>query len=213
MYHYSDYPATSVITLYHVSFDLYNKSCMFHPRVPESAGDGEDKVTERICLSTSVEGCMKAIGPCDRNLGVGSKFILRTVQMEYPNPNLVCPGTLYESGRVPDALETNEYWCLYPLIFGNVMECEITRIDVYHDMNWTCIKIDDCREIINKHCEDFNPYGYTNSRELYSAFVKWGENADPPKWDEIDDVWDDLLMLPYGQGLTINELGYKLKEV
>lgn len=214
--YYSDYPPTSIITFYHVSFDLCNKSYMFFPRIPESAGDGEDKITERICLSSSVEGCMKAIGPCDRNLGVGSKFILRTIAMEYPNPNLICPGTLYESGRVPDALETNEYWCLYPLIFGNVFECEITRIEAYHDMNWSCVKLEDCKRIIKTHCEDyhFRIEEYNNSHELYSEFARWCERFIPQKYDEMDAVWDDLLMLPYAQGLTINELKYKiLKEV
>ena len=47
--------------LYHVTFDINeSETKIFRPRVPASAGVGEDKKIPRICLAPSIEKCIQA---------------------------------------------------------------------------------------------------------------------------------------------------------
>lgn len=198
-----------MIKLYHVSFDLSSTDNSFVPRVPVSAADDEDKVTPRICLSDTVEGCMAAIGPGDRYIAKGEKFILRTAYIPLDHPALLYPNDIVE--RVPDALENNEYWFLEPIVFDQVSICEIESFGYEHSINWTCIKIEDVRKIVSKYIPDMDVNAYDNARNLYSVCA--GYLNSKCMYNELDELDEEVVMLPWAQGLTLRNLKYKILEV
>lgn len=47
--------------LYHVCFAEFSEGDIFSPRVPDIRGAHEDNTTPRICLSSSISGCISAV--------------------------------------------------------------------------------------------------------------------------------------------------------
>lgn len=108
--------------LYHVSLD-WTKDNVFEPRIPTNRMDEEDSVTPRICLSTSVAGCLSAIpggGSKLADLLEGTKSIIKVFVFDTENMNLqegdlLDHHVLYQEYNVLDAPHTEEYWSLVAL--------------------------------------------------------------------------------------------------
>lgn len=101
---------------YHVSYDRVPK---FVLRVPKNRLYGEDDVTPRICLSTSIEQCVNAKPFSAQALYLAREFGLAMALYVYtfrsediPEGKLLGPEGLVD--LVPDAAESNEYWLLDP---------------------------------------------------------------------------------------------------
>lgn len=192
--------------LYNVSFDLRMTNDLLIPSIPFTTGDGEDKITKRICLTDSVANCMQAISTEYRHIAVGSKFLLKTVEIK-PDQYLIGPQQLVNWRKVPDALENKEYWYLKPVFCESVQKCEITYFNHEMDLAWTCISVEQCREIVRKYTGlEFNRC--KTSKGLYDAFCKWAHERS--YWSMLDNVWDDLAMLPWAQKTRIYNLKYKI---
>lgn len=115
--------------LYHVSLKkhCYNK---FTPKIPQSRSrkTGENDTIKRICLSSSIEGCLTAIP--ERGLEYfsdqesrGVPFLLYIYSIDescIEKSNIIEPKELLEKKYVFDAGITNEHWIInQDIIFEN----------------------------------------------------------------------------------------------
>ena len=96
--------------LYHIAMGWTEISKLFVPRVPETRAYGEDDVTKRICLSTSIEGCFNAMA--NKPYQSNTKITLYEVNTD----DYVSYEKLYSTGKVYDAYLTHECWYLQPII-------------------------------------------------------------------------------------------------
>lgn len=104
--------------LFHISrnTDIIEK---FIPRIPESRADWEDEINQRVCLSSSIEGCLTGVPWGGSKLedillptGDGS-YLIRVYEFDIKNiatEDLVGPEEIYEDGLVNDAMLSQEYW-------------------------------------------------------------------------------------------------------
>lgn len=183
--------------LYNVSFDTNDKTVVLRPRIPESAGEGENKTIARICLADSIEHCMQAIAVGNRDIRVGAEFVVHMVDTSSLQVgSLITPERLVQRGLVPDALENNEYWYLSPVL-SNRGVFRIENFDAEICLAWTCIEIEDCRRIVSKYLPDFHVNRYRNSRNLYEAAM--AVCNEKHLWDIEDAIWDELAELPWAQ--------------
>ena len=194
------------LRLYNVSFNLSNLSRVLYPAIPESIGDGENKTVERVCMSSTVAGCMQAIAPCNREIAVGKQFILRTYITNNSDGKVIEPSTLFNKKLVPDALENNEHWVLKP-VSCSVRVCEILDFDYEFEIAWSCIPLSKCRDIA-RELSGLNFTACKTSKSLYQSFCKWANKNQ--KWDEEDEMWDRLAELPWAQCIKINNLKYRV---
>lgn len=106
--------------LYHTSTSL-DEVIEFIPRVPELRAPTENDSINRICLSSSLEGCLTASPyPGYRIHGHffwqdNSSFLIRVYEFDIDELNvdkLIPPEYLYYSESVGDAYFTDEYWCM-----------------------------------------------------------------------------------------------------
>ena len=59
-----NYKPNHLVPLYHISVENHDGK-LFVPRVPYRAKEWEeDFKTKRICVSTSIVGCVRAVDPC-----------------------------------------------------------------------------------------------------------------------------------------------------
>lgn len=189
--------------LYNLTYDLTDMSTELVPKIPDSAGDGEDKTTPRVCLADSLEHCLQAFGSQYRNLN--SQFLVREVEVDKNSEYLKTPLELKNDEKVPDALENNEYWYLEP-IKCNVKKAKIIDVDTEFTIAWTCIPIEKCMEIVSKY-SSIDVEKYNDSVELYKVFIDWAN--ENKKWDEMDYVWEELLEIPWSQKTEIKNLKIK----
>lgn len=196
--------------LYNVSFWLDNTDKVLVPRVPDSVSDKEDKTTKRVCLSTTVAGCMQAIAVGNRNISVGEKFILREFSIPENDKLLISSEYLYKTGRVPDALENNEYWYLGELSCEPWI-CQIISMENEFELAWTCISPKDCLGVIEKYIPNIQEevVGIQNlsSKEMYNKFSEYVTKTK--LYDAFDNVWDDLAEIEYAQAVKLTSLGFE----
>lgn len=88
-------------------FHLSESNCnnkVFYPRVPYSTMDDEDQKTKRVCVSTCIPGCIRA-------LVNGYMFDECTLYVHVP---LDYKGRVHKPSKkeVPDVIETREKWLL-----------------------------------------------------------------------------------------------------
>lgn len=191
--------------LYNVTYNLEDMSTMLIPKIPHSAGDGEDKIIRRVCLSDSLEHCLQAFGSAYRDLANGVCILIREVEVDEDDMYLINPSTLKEYGKVPDALENNEYWYLKPIIC-NVKMAEIIDADTEFTIAWTCVPIEKCKEIVSMY-SNIDGSKYKDSEELYNVFMDWAN--ENKKWNEMDEVYEKLLEIPWTQKTAIENLKVK----
>lgn len=102
--------------LYHVSYDHLTG---FQLRVPRHRVPGEDAMTPRICLTTSIERCINA-KPfmaqalyLAREIGAPMALYIYQFQSEdVPDGKLLPPDQI----PVPDSQQNQEYWLLDPSV-------------------------------------------------------------------------------------------------
>ena len=102
--------------LYHVSYDKIHR---FIPGIPRYRLPGEDSVTPRICLSTSIERCINAKPHQAQALYLAREFgfwfpvyVYEFDTDRIPDSDLVKPERLFEQYHVDDAVQNSEHWLL-----------------------------------------------------------------------------------------------------
>jgi hypothetical protein len=122
------------------------------PAVPRNRMSAEDHTIQRICTSTSLDGCLTGIGPTHIGLNYLQEMIKQekedreewsktatfpfTVirfQVSRKDPDVLLPGKVFK--YVPDAFESGECWILKPiaptevkylwLIDGEIVESDL----------------------------------------------------------------------------------------
>lgn len=190
--------------LYNVTFSVWDTSNWLVPYVPYSAAEDEDRKTDRVCFADSIENCIAAIGSCNRNLHTDCLIAVRYVDEKSLDPSkIVTPQELFDTGRVPDALENHEYWYL-----GEVrVEREIYKIKNYtfeYAIAFTCIAKDDLAYIINR----YNPCNLMKVNEAvddaYERTVMdlYRQN----RFDDADAFEEEVAGLPWAKRIKISEL-------
>lgn len=188
--------------LYNITFKRYDESEHLVPYIPYTAASDEDRTTKRICFADSVEHCMTVIGPCERDLYTGCHVIVRSVdETNLDQSKLVTPQKLFESGRVPDALENQEYWYLDELDVTR----EIFKVEdfVYeHQIAFSCIKRDDLKDVMEKHSvimrrNETVEQAYNRTLDL---LYKTGS------YEEADIFEEEVNSLSWAQGLKVSNL-------
>ena len=103
------YKLTNTVKLYHLSVDRFRDK-VFSPRIPKNRVQFENGSIPRICVSTSVRGCLKGLG-ID---GMTVQAFLYT-PVEY-NGNKI-EDYIYKPtvDEVPDVVETREKWITCPV--------------------------------------------------------------------------------------------------
>lgn len=207
--------------LYNVSFNLNNLNNVLLPAIPDSAGDTENKTIKRVCLADSIEHCMQAIASDNREMCNGAKFIVREVDIPLTKKSLVHPRFLKERGYVPDALENNEYWYLEPVKFKMYL-CELEHFDSDFTVSWSCITREQILNIVTKYIKTKRFDRYKTSKGIYNAFCKFinektqfaTETQRCKYYNIYDEVWEDLVGLPWAQKTELTNIRYKiLKEI
>ena len=128
------YKLTNTVKLYHLSVDRFRDK-VFSPRIPKNRVQFENGSIPRICVSTSVRGCLKGLG-ID---GMTVQAFLYT-PVEY-NGNKIYKPTVDE---VPDVVETREKWITCPVKMKYLGVVEVIshrdswgrnrdKVIVYHD--------------------------------------------------------------------------------
>lgn len=205
--------------LYHVTFDLNEPDKkLFYPRVPKTAGTGEDKSLKRICLAPTIEECMQALPSDKRKLRNGEKFRIYEVEIDDNDPNLVYPEEIFNKGYVPDALENHEFWYKENLLMDSII-VEIQNFNYDYEIAWSCVKLSDLRNIVKELSEEKNleEKNYLNKilsknfslpEDLYkevSDYINYIKD-----FDFCDDLWEAVASLPWAQLTKINSITWKV---
>lgn len=197
--------------LYNVTFKLDDLRRVLMPCIPETAGSNENKTIPRVCLSDKVHKCMQAISVDRRDIQVGTRFILREVEVDniggIGRTKILDPVTLYYSGYVPDALENSEYWSLKPLEC-KLSLCKIVGFDYEFELAWTCIKLDVCKKIIAMYVKVPWISLCKSSKTAYECFARYATRLY--LWDVLDSVWNELAMLDNAQTVKLSNFRYKV---
>ena len=190
--------------LYHIKFWEDQKYNILTPYVPYSAGDIEDRETPRVCFADSIEHCIEAVGPCNRDLHTGAAFAVYYVdEQALDQDKLVTPETLWKTGKVPDAMEHNEYWYLKPVeVKRKVMR--IKSFIMEHALNATCIKVEDIRKIAMQYAPGRTINPTEGVRQIFERTTLYLDTLK--KYDEEDAFQDAVFELPWAQGNALSKL-------
>lgn len=101
------YTLNETTKLYHLSMERMDGKVLY-PRVPESRANDEDAVTKRVCFSTSIRGCVKAI--CAESISC-SAYVYEPTDVSKIKDSIVVPST----DEVSDVKETREKWVTCPV--------------------------------------------------------------------------------------------------
>lgn len=188
--------------LYNITFRLYDTRTHLRPYVPYTAAPDEDQITERICFADSIEHCLSAIGPCERDLHNGCRILVRSIERCSLNPEkLKTPEELFETGKVPDALENREYWYLDE----TDVQTERYRVESFHFaymIAFSCIKEQDMIRLIRKYISDV----------LMGETVKdWYEETVQRlildhRYNDLEQLEDKIFELPWSRKVEISNL-------
>lgn len=190
--------------LYNVTFNIKDISTRLSPYVPYSAASDEDRRTKRVCFADSIQHCIEAIGSYNRNLYIGCLAVVRSVDEGKLDPGkIVTPQELFNTRKVPDALETQEYWYLDEVD----VKREIYRIKDFvfeYAVAFTCIEKDDLAVIIEKYIPDGRIKQQWTVEQVYNWAV--GELYNEGRYDDCDAFEDQVAMLPWAQCIKISGL-------
>jgi hypothetical protein len=196
--------------LYHVSVFLQDKKVLFKPRVPKSAAEGENATIERICFSTSIENCIKAIGPS--KFKSGTKFMIFEADIDADSESLIPPQALFDRNYVKDALENEEYWYTDSIELDGKFYI-IENIDYEPQISLKCVTIDEIKSILLKVSSGFKFVTDLNleSADEYYEHAMYFCNLNR-LYNLADDVYDTITeQIKYAQNYKINKL--KIKEI
>ena len=196
--------------LYHLSVFLQGKKVLFTPRVPKSAAEGENATIERICFSTSIENCIKAIGPS--KFKSGTKFMVFEADIDANSESLIPPQVLFDRNYVKDALENEEYWYMDSIELNGKYYI-IENIDYEPKLSLKCVTIDEIKSILLQVSSGFKLITDLNleSAEAYYDYAINYCNCNC-LYGFIDDIYDTIAaQIKYTQSYKINKL--KIKEI
>lgn len=108
---------------YHLTLDLDSPNDkVFVPRIPNESivAFGEDLTIPRICVSSTIEGCLSSAPWGGSSLedimfSNGNSQLIKVYEFESTDiapGNLISPKELYQSDKVRDAEITNEHWVI-----------------------------------------------------------------------------------------------------
>lgn len=188
--------------LYNVTFRLNDESEYLVPKVPYTAAPDEDRVTKRICFADTIEHCLQAIG--HRDLYEGCYIVVRSVDENGLDPfKLVTPEELFDTGKVPDALENNEYWYLDEVAVNREIYM-VEHFDYEHGIAFTCIRKDDMAALVEKYVPD-RPFKRNEGMEqAYDRVVGYLQGNG--MYEESDSFEDEVAELPWAQMVRISNL-------
>ncbi|MCK9470681.1 MAG: hypothetical protein M0Q88_02880 [Bacilli bacterium] len=150
--------------LYHATMNL-DIIKEFTPRIPENRFAGEEEHTKRICLSSSIEGCITAApfggSSLSENIYAGSNSskLIRIYEFdisEIERKHIYTPDYLYKKDLVRDAAITGEYWITVPIKPVNSYIIKLTKFDDNYgqdDIAYEYVKLFEDGKI-----EDITPY-------------------------------------------------------
>lgn len=194
--------------LYHVSVFLQGKKVLFKPRVPKSAAEGENATIERICFSTSIENCIKAIGPS--KFKSGTKFMV--FETDIDQESLISPQVLFDRNYVKDALENEEYWYMDSIELNGKYYI-IENIDYEPKLSLKCVTIDEIKSILLQVSSKFKlitDLNLESAEAYYDCAINYC-NCNC-LYGFIDDIYDTITeQIKYSQSYKINKL--KIKEI
>ena len=118
------------MTLYHISLDTAgarHETCLY---VPESGYDGEDSKTPRICLSSSLDGCLTGCTlaricidwilslsesiPEQLPKDIFLPWVVEQFSIRKDDSSLWLPEKVFAEGGVIDAIQSKEHWITRP---------------------------------------------------------------------------------------------------
>ena len=92
---------------------------ILNPRIPKNRMPSEDEKTARICVSTSIAGCLAAV----HGLKEGNTVYIHTCES-----NQVIHPT---KDQVPDVFFTGEIWITEPVQMNLIGKIKITKVDYF----------------------------------------------------------------------------------
>lgn len=187
--------------LYNITFRDDDTTTLI-PIVPYTAAEDEDKSTKRVCFADTVPHCIEAIGPCSRDLHIGSIFRIRSVNTAHlDNNSILTPEELFKTSKVPDALQNREYWYLKEVSI-TLHKVRVVDFSYEHAIAWKCVKYSDVEEIVRilkipyqKHADAESLYNYANH------YLN-----DKLEFDKMDDLWDSIAELLFAQRIALTKL-------
>lgn len=125
------------MVLYHVSKITDKKIEKFVPRIPKERLPKENSTIKRICMSSSLEGCLSAVpwgqDAVDAIDEYGTMlYRVHLFKIDKNDKNLITPQQLKENKYVPDAMTNQEYWYMQEIVpdevfIINVRDCTYVR--------------------------------------------------------------------------------------
>lgn len=171
----------------------WNES-VIHPRVPSNfmtKNGYEENKTPRVCFSTSIDGCLRALS---QNVN-GKEFYVY-------NPEISSKHTVYKPTQkeVPDAKVTNEHWILQPVTLHCIGKIRVTGEKgngipyKYGDKNQYTAKLYDWKwKWIEKYDSDktINEMAYEDYADHYLQVLRKAANDlnhDEKVWKHLAKV-------------------------
>lgn len=200
--------------LFHISDDINQREKTFIPRIPDKIYNGENNTIKRICFSTSMENCMKALYvPLFKK---GTKFMLFETKINGRDKNLIHPKELFNKDYVKDAIANDEYWYLKPITLTGELYM-VQSIDYEPCMEWKAITVDDIKSILkNLSLDDDDLKNVVNmkfnkSEDYYNEFIRIcgeKEKINSIRYCYYEDLIYDTIadQIRCAQGYKINKL-------
>lgn len=195
--------------LYNITFKIDDERTVLEPCIPDSKMDGEDSSTTRVCFSDSVERCISAIAPQNRNLSTGSLIVVRSVNTSTLNKkHLYDYHYLYLYGKVRDAMLTHEFWYTDKVPIDRKVY-RIKSFDYEHVINWSVVDLGALIQMSKKYVNLPLYKIAVDAEDVYRIVSKYLQ--DNGKYDASDEYWEEICMLPMVQAIKVTNL--KLEEV
>lgn len=199
--------------LYRVSFDLSQPlERTFIPLIPDSAGYMEDKTIKRVCLSSSIEGCLQAIPRNKIDISVGTEIIVYEAEIDENDYDLVYPDEIRD--YVPDALENDEFWYTKDLYMTGYV-AKIKDIKSNYELAFTAVDEDD---FICNMLDVIADKGYKYLEEISEIMMdeelsledRYYESSDilynAREYSLQDEIFDSVAQVSWAQALKIKNL-------
>ena len=191
--------------LYNITFKTYDQSTRLIPHVPYTAAPDEDRIMKRVCFADSIEHCISAIGPSNRDLYTGCYIVVRSVDESCLKPSkLIVPEELFHTGKVPDALENQEYWYLDEID----VKRELYKVNDFmaeRALAFSCIKKDDLGDLMEKYSVPMKQN--ETVEQAYDRTINILYKAC--SYNEADAFEEDVAALPWAQTLKVTGLVMK----
>lgn len=187
--------------LYNITFREDDATTLV-PTVPYTAAEGEDVCTKRICFADTVPHCIEAISQCSRDLHIGSILRIRSVNTDHlDRSSILTPEELFNTSKVPDALQNREYWYLKEVCV-TLHKVRVVDFSYYHAIAWKCLKYSDVEKIVRVLKIPYKEFKDPESLYNYAN----GYLNDKMEFDKMDDLWESIAELPFAQKIAINKL-------